>query len=162
MTPRGWRLTAATAVIATGLAGSPSASAGTPHTDIYRGSIIGEPSAAVEFHVAVSAKGKRQGAIFETAGTKLTCDDGSTGLAGFLPTPFPFRSARRFRGEAYSLEPGTAYETYLEVSGRLITGGRARGTLFFVSDVFDPSGSSGPNPDCGTPGEVAWTAERIP
>jgi hypothetical protein len=127
----------------------------------YMGSLAGDPSATVEFQLELGTSGKRKRASFEARNVELSCDDGTTRRWVFSPTPFPFRNRTAFRGEHYFIEPGTSYETYFEVSGRLRRGGRALGTLFFISDVFDSPGAPGPNPDCSTPGEIPWTAQRV-
>lgn len=127
----------------------------------YQGTVVGDASATVSFQVETGKSGKRKRAVFQAAKVQVFCDDGLAQRETFLPIHLRFRNGKVFRGEDYFIEPGTIYQTYYEVSGRLLSGGRARGTIVFISNVFDPPGTApAPNPDCSTGQEVAWTAQR--
>lgn len=154
------RAALAAVVLALAFTSAPGLVAAAPSKS-YSGSVVGDPAATVSFQVETGKSGKPKRASFGAANVEMFCDDGSVQRATPLPITLRFRSRRIFRGESYSIEPGTSYETYYEVSGRLLSGGRTKGTIVFISDVFDPAGTApAPNPDCSTGQEVAWTGQR--
>jgi hypothetical protein len=125
----------------------------------YQGPFVDDPTANVRFQVE-RASGKRV-VIFEVDNLAVTCDDGNVDRANLSPVKVPLRSHNVFRTVSYT--NNEVFQTYLEVKGRLLGGGRAKGFVLYVADYLDfPSAPPGSGlPDCSTLGRRNWTAERV-
>jgi hypothetical protein len=120
----------------------------------YRGD--GQGGSTVAFRLATS-DGERI-AVFKAREVELFCEDLTQQRINLAPIKVPFRGGR-FETENYSLEPN-GEESFYEIKGRLRGGGRATGSLQYVSDPVNPPGSAAP-PDC-TSQTVDWKAHRVP
>lgn len=145
-------------LFAAAVAVSPSAGAGTVPRE-YRGTFVADPAATVAFRV--ERKGARRFVVFEADNVEMACDDGTVERVNIVPDAFPLRRDGLFRGIHYSNT--TVIQGYYEVKGRLLGGGRAKGSILLLGDYLDhPSFPPGSGiPDCSTFGRRTWSAERV-
>jgi len=123
----------------------------------YQGHVSDYPTSRVAFRISAELRSVR----FKADNIELFCDDGGHPREDLAPIRLDFTSRRNFEGSRYKVEPdGT--ETYYKVSGRLLGGNRARGSLIVFVNVENPPGSpQATAPDCSTGGgKYAWHAKR--
>lgn len=123
----------------------------------YSGHVVGDPDAAVSFRVKI-ADGERKRATFRAENIVVPCDDGTSERSTFPPLSVAFRGRNAFRGDDYLFS--STVEQYYEIAGRLLSRGRAKGFLFFISDQSDPPDDPAFFADCSTAAKVRWTARR--
>jgi hypothetical protein len=94
---------------------------------------------------------------FRVKNLEIACDDGTTPRANIAPIRARLRNRTEFRGERYRIaSPG---QSFFQVKGRLLRGGRAAGRILYIDDNNDALPGAGP--DCGTHRRRNWTAERV-
>jgi hypothetical protein len=144
------RVLGGTAALALAFSGSALAFAVTD----YQGNVKGEPLSSLGFNVDHNANGKRVATGFVMGNLDYTCDTAPAGSSG------GYTSHRRFRVRhaKFSLKQNITeggFDPVLTMTGRLLGGGKAKGTLR-LKGKLDPGH---PSARCDT-GTVHWKAER--
>lgn len=98
-------------------------------------------------------------ASFKARDVPLVCDNTFPDM-DFPRVRFPFLGRRVFQGQHYERQPNGDF-TYYEVKGRLLSGGRAAGYLYYLDRPFDPPGTED-RLACSTGGGlyIYWQARR--
>lgn len=122
---------------------------------VFVGQDISDRSAKVTLRVK-SEGGRNKRAVFTIRNLPLFCEDSTTRQADEVRQTVQFsgKNHKSFGGERYRMDDdGT--ETFMELSGRLESKSRARGSFLYKHDPVNPPGSSAP-PDCS--GLSLWRA----
>lgn len=120
----------------------------------YRGQLSGYRDALVKFRVETTKDGRT--AVFRARNVELACDDGTFPTRSFPRVRVSFLNQRVFQAQRYRGSP-EAHWSYYEFKGRLLSGGRASGYLYYWENHFDDA-----HPDCGLGSQLYsfWRARK--
>lgn len=125
----------------------------------YAGTFQGDPSAEALLRTRVR-NGKRRVVRFQYVNLSVPCEDGTVVQRTSGQIRIPVGTAQ-FHREEY-IASGGDDNTYIEINGYFLSGGRARGNVVIIIDWDNPPPLGHiPNPDCSTQGRVRWTARLV-
>lgn len=122
----------------------------------YQGTFTADPEATVTISIERS-KGKTL-VLFQPQNVERTCDNGTVERGTFAQVSLRLRRDGFFRGIRYN--NNEVYQGFYEVKGRILGGGRIKGSILQLSDSLE-NPSPPTLPDCSTLGRRTWRAEKI-
>ncbi len=149
----GLLITAASLVVTLALSGLADGSGRTPD---YEGNAIFDRNSRVAFEL-IGSEGSRKKVRFRAPGLRLFCDGGATPRINPEPINARFTGPRTFKGERYIV--GQTQQIFYQVKGRLLSNGRAAGSILYIDDLINQEEPVPPG-DCSTQGRTPWRADR--
>ena len=156
----GLRIAVTLALVLTAAVVVPSAGGGDRQDVSYVGQLVNynRPN---DIRFSVERRGgENVRALFEARDIPLVCENDTGPDIDFPPRSFRFLGPRVFQGQHYERQPNGDF-SYYEVKGRLRSGGRATGYLYYLDEPYDPRGTE-ERVECSTGGQlyIQWSAQR--
>jgi hypothetical protein len=138
------------------LATGPLSSAEITRGPAYSGQFVADSEAPLDFKV-LSRRGEPVKVRFNGRGIPIRCEDEPV-LRRYdrLGVTAKFLSPRTFEGRIVAI-PNEGFRELFKLQGRLRSGGRAQGFVFYWRDTGDEPET---DDECSTEGLLRWTADR--